>query len=93
LRLRRHLPSTTDKHESIAITSQTHVAQFADQRLTHARKTLLDLEMRVASVRKLIERRRLEAGLSAQRQDQKATDEQAARASLATFNPYTRLSA
>lgn len=76
-----------------AITSQTHVAQFADQRLEHARKTLLELEMRVASVRKLIVRRRLEAGLSAQRQDQKVTDEQAARAALAAFNPYTRLSA
>lgn len=76
-----------------AITSQTHVAQFADQRLAHARKTLLELELRVASVRKLIERRRLEASLSAQRQDQKVTDEQAARASLANFNPFTRLSA
>jgi hypothetical protein len=30
---------------------------------------------------------------SAQRQEQKATDEQAARAALAQFNPFVRLSA
>ena len=48
---------------------------------------------RHASIGKLLERRRLEMGHALQRQEQKITDEQAARASLAAFNPFMRLSA
>jgi flagellar FliJ protein len=76
-----------------AIHSQGHVASHADQRVAGARETLIDLETRVAAITQLIERRRLEVSRSQQRQEQKATDEQAARASLAAFNPYSRLSA
>ncbi|MFY7865053.1 flagellar export protein FliJ [Roseateles sp.] len=76
-----------------AITSQTQIAQFAEQRVERARAALQALEMRVASITKLLERRRLEIRHASQRQEQKATDEQAARASLAAFNPFVRLSA
>ena len=76
-----------------AIHSQGHVASHADQRVTRARETLFELETRVAAITKLVERRRLEVSRAEQRQDQKTTDEQAARASLAGFNPYSRLSA
>jgi flagellar FliJ protein len=76
-----------------AITSQTQIAQFAEQRVERARAALQALEMRVASITKLLERRRLELRRAGQRQEQKATDEQAARASLAAFNPFVRLSA
>ncbi|WP_428509236.1 flagellar export protein FliJ [Roseateles sp.] len=76
-----------------AITSQSNLAQFADQRVATARERLQGLEMRVASVRKLLERRRLEISRSAQRQEQKATDEQASRSAYAGGNPFMRLSA
>jgi len=69
------------------------LAQFADQRVATARERLQGLEMRVASVRKLLERRRLEISRSAQRQEQKATDEQASRSAYAGGNPFMRLSA
>jgi len=76
-----------------AISSQTQVAEFAEQRVVRAREALKALEMRVASISKLLERRRMELRRAGQRQEQKATDEQAARASLAAFNPFVRLSA
>lgn len=76
-----------------AIHSQGHVATHADQRVTRAREALLELETRVAAITKLMERRRLEVSRAQNRQDQKTTDEQAARASLSAFNPYSRLSA
>ena len=76
-----------------AIHSQGHVASHADQRVSRARESLLELETRVAAITKLMERRRLEVSRAQQRQDQKTTDEQAARASLAALNPYARLSA
>jgi flagellar FliJ protein len=58
----------------------THAAQQADRALT----TLCAIELRCASVRKLIERRLLEQRLAADRRDQKQTDEFAARAA---WNP------
>lgn len=76
-----------------AIDNQGNVSQHADQRVVRARDALRELEMRVASIRKLIERRRLESSRATQRQEQKVTDEQAARAALAAFNPFMRLSA
>lgn len=76
-----------------AITQQGAVSQFAQQRVERAREALRDLELRVASVRKLIERRQVEMCRSAQRREQKATDEQAARAALSQINPFVRLSA
>jgi flagellar protein FliJ len=53
-----------------------HTAQQADRALT----TLRAIELRCASVRKLIERRLLEQRLADDRRDQKQTDEFAARA-------------
>jgi len=76
-----------------AIDSQGLVANHADQRVARARETLRELETRVAAIRKLIERRQLESSRALQRQEQKATDEQAARAALSAFNPFVRLSA
>lgn len=76
-----------------AIDQQGLVANHNDARVERAQNTVRELEIRVASVRKLLERRRAEMSRSAQRQEQKATDEQAARAALAQFNPFVRLSA
>jgi flagellar FliJ protein len=72
---------------------QGHIAVHADQRVERARAVLMEREMRVASVRKLLERRRFDLARSAQRQEQKAMDEQAARAALSANNPFARLSA
>ncbi len=74
-----------------AIGQQTGIAQYADQRLNAARDVLREREMRVASVRKLIERRRAETLRAQMRQDQRTTDEQAARAAARGGNPMTRL--
>ena len=77
-----------------AIDSQGNVANHADVRVERARIALKEKEMRAAAIGKLIERRRLESGLAAQRQEQKASDEQAARAaSVAGSNPLRRLHA
>jgi len=62
-----------------AITSQGQRAQQADQRVDGARARLAALEMRVASVTKLIERRRAEIERIAARQEQKFGDELSAR--------------
>ncbi|MBO9689490.1 flagellar export protein FliJ [Roseateles chitosanitabidus] len=74
-----------------AIGQQAGIADYADQRLSAARDVLRERELRVASVRKLIERRRAEAMRSQMRQEQRATDEQAARAAARGGNPMTRL--
>lgn len=64
-----------------AVDQQHAVAAQATADLDHARLVLRDAEMRVASVRKLIERRVAEAHAAAQRREQKACDEFASRAS------------
>lgn len=76
-----------------AIDSQGNVSQHAAQRVERARASLQEREMRVASIRKLLERRRLESNRASERYEQKVTDEQAARAALSAFNPFVRLSA
>lgn len=63
-----------------AVDHQDQVIQRATARLEEAERVLREHEMRVASVRKLIERRQHELRLGAERRDQKATDEFAARA-------------
>jgi flagellar FliJ protein len=63
-----------------AVDHQQRSAVFAAQQVEAARETLMEHEVRVASVRKLIERRMQEAQLSSDRRDQKITDEFAARA-------------
>ncbi len=62
-----------------AVDSQGHIAAHADQRVERARSALAAAELRVASIRKLIERRQLEAQHARQRQEQHANDEFAAR--------------
>lgn len=63
-----------------AITQQNHVANRAELQVEKARAFLREQEMRVASVRKLIERRVQELRLASDRREQKQSDEFAARA-------------
>lgn len=72
-----------------AIEHQKHQVAHAHQAWQTAMAQLQQLQMRVASIEKLIERRRLEARARAERQEQKTTDEQAARVALggAGFGP------
>ena len=65
-----------------AVDTQGHVAQHADQRQERARDLLRQAELRVAALRQLIARRQAEALKLAQRREQRATDEFAARAHL-----------
>ena len=65
-----------------AVDTQGHVANHADQRLLRAREALRQAELRVAALRQLIARRQAEAAKAAQRREQRATDEFAARAHL-----------
>ena len=65
-----------------AVEAQGHVAVHADQRQQRAREALRQAELRVAALRQLIARRRAEADKQAQRREQRATDEFAARAHL-----------
>jgi flagellar FliJ protein len=65
-----------------AVDTQGHVAQHADQREVRAREALRQAELRVAALRQLIARRQAEADKIAQRREQRASDEFAARAHL-----------
>lgn len=64
---------------ALAVEQQAHVAQHATAQLEHARDALLQHEIRVASVRKLIERRVREVQQSADRREQRQADELASR--------------
>lgn len=59
---------------------QQRACDQAALRVERSRANLLALELRVASVKKLIERRAAEQARAADRRDQKNTDEQASRA-------------
>lgn len=63
-----------------AIEHQTRVLASAQSQVETAREELQQREMRVASVKKLIERRVAEENRAAERRDQKQTDESAQRA-------------
>ncbi|MBI3348055.1 MAG: flagellar export protein FliJ [Burkholderiales bacterium] len=65
-----------------AVDTQGHVAQHADQRQERAREALRQAELRVAALRQLIARRQAEVAKAAERREQRATDEFAARAHL-----------
>ena len=65
-----------------AVDTQHHVANHADQREVRAREALRQAETRVAALRQLIARRQAEAAKAAQRHEQRANDEFAARAHL-----------
>jgi len=63
----------------LAIAQQAQTVEVTEQALTRAGETLSAHELRVASVRKLIERRQQEARRSADRREQAANDEMAQR--------------
>lgn len=63
-----------------AVEQQQRVAMQADAALEHTRLALRDGEIRVASVRKLIERRVTDVRVAVDRREQKASDEFASRA-------------
>lgn len=63
-----------------AVTHQEQVIRRSTDQLDEAERVLREHELRVASVRKLIEKRQLELRQSTDRREQKATDEFAARA-------------
>lgn len=65
---------------SLAVDQQQGVVAQAERRVETAREGVREQELRVASVRKLIERRLAELRLAADRRDQKQTDEFASRA-------------
>ena len=62
-----------------AVNQQQRLAVQAGERVAAAHAELLAAEMRMASVNKLIERRRAEALLALDKREQKATDEFASR--------------
>lgn len=62
-----------------AVAMQARQAEQAQARQAQARQALLACERRVASVRKLIERRGAELAQAGRRREQKHTDEQAQR--------------
>lgn len=63
-----------------AIDQQSRIVAHAEKRVDAARSVLRDQELRVASVRKLLERRLHEVKLGQERRDQRQTDEFASRA-------------
>jgi flagellar protein FliJ len=67
-----------------AVQQQALQLKQAQSRVATRRSDLLALEVRVASVRKLLERRAGTQALSAARQDQRVADDAAANASLRT---------
>jgi flagellar FliJ protein len=62
-----------------AVAMQTRQAEISELQLDQARRELLECERRLASVRKLIERRAAELAHAGRQRDQKQTDEQAQR--------------
>jgi len=73
-----------------AIGLQTQALGGQDRRVADARQGLLQAELRLASLRKVLERRQREQAQAQQRQDQKQTDERAAlrlRAALTQEEP------
>jgi flagellar FliJ protein len=71
---------------TLAVDQQQHVVLQAERRVEAARDVVRQQEMRVASVRKLIERRMAELRLVADRREQKQMDEFATRAAWNRLN-------
>jgi flagellar protein FliJ len=62
-----------------AVVQQTRQAELSELQLAQARRELMESERRLASVRKLIERRAAEIAHAGRQREQKQTDEQAQR--------------
>jgi flagellar FliJ protein len=71
-----------------AIAQQGQLIQHLDQRLQACQAELQARELRLASLRKLIERRQQQLLQLQERQDQKITDEWAARSALGARGPH-----
>ncbi|WP_313316154.1 flagellar export protein FliJ [Pulveribacter sp.] len=69
-----------------AIGLQSGVVGSQDVRVAGARQVLLQAELRLASLRKVLERRRADQALAEQRREQKQTDERAALRLRATYD-------
>lgn len=65
---------------------QTGVVGSHDERVAAAEKALLDAELRLASLKKLVEKRQSDALLAQTRREQKQTDERAALQYRQAFN-------
>jgi flagellar FliJ protein len=74
---------------TMAIDQQQRVVVHAQGRVERLLQLLREQEMRVASVRKLLERRLQELRLVADRREQKQTDEFAARAAWSRLSQAT----
>jgi flagellar FliJ protein len=74
----------------LAISQQAHALTVCEQALTRANDVLTAHELRVASVRKLIERRQHELRQGIERREQGAEDEQAARRRTQQRNPFAQ---
>ncbi|HQQ69198.1 MAG TPA: flagellar export protein FliJ [Alicycliphilus sp.] len=70
-----------------AIGLQTQAVSGQDQRLQQAGQALLQAELRLASLRKVLERRRAELAQQQQRREQKQTDERATQRAAAKTQP------
>jgi len=66
-----------------AIGLQTRALGGQDQRVAQARQALLQAELRLASLRKVLERRQAELAQQQQRREQKQTDERASQRAAA----------
>jgi len=66
-----------------AIDLQTRTLGGQDQRVAQARQALLQAELRLASLRKVLERRQAELAQQQQRREQKQTDERASQRAAA----------
>jgi len=66
-----------------AIGLQKQALSGQDQRVVQARQALLQAELRLASLRKVLERRRAELAQQQQRREQKQTDERASQRAAA----------
>ncbi len=72
----------------LAISQQAQALTVCEQALARANDVLAAHELRVASVRKLIERRRHEQRQGLDQLEQRANDEQAQRMSKTVRNPF-----
>jgi flagellar protein FliJ len=72
----------------LAISQQAHALTVCEQALVRANDVLAAHELRVASVRKLIERRRHEQRRGLEQSEQRASDEIAQRMNTTARNPF-----
>jgi len=72
----------------LAISQQAHALAICEQAMTRANDVLAAHELRVASVRKLIERRRHELRQGAEQREQRTADEIALRMAKSARNPF-----